>query len=295
MRRTMHHGAEPLLESAPLAWKLAPRLCGKDPESDGTCAWYHGMWQYLRIMGLAGSARARAGFYRQAVRDIAGGSEAPAILIAGTADYAMLAIVLEALEGRPASVTVVDVCETPLELSRWYASRTGAAIHTVRSNLLDHAPAAAYDLICTDSVLSRFPAAQRPTLAANWHASLRPGGMLITATRLRAAAPPERIGFSPDQVVAFEKAVFRIAAEKRDQLGIDPEALASAAALYARRQYNYPVQSQEHVGRLLADAGLVIDRLAPVPSNKVNREGIDAPSVPVQAMLLGISARRPPR
>jgi SAM-dependent methyltransferase len=180
-------------------------------------------------------------------------------------------------------------------LNRWYAARAGRAIRTVRSNLLDHAPATSYDLICTDSVLSRFPATRRPALAANWHASLRPGGMLVTATRLRAGAPPEKIEFPPDQAATFEKAVFRIATEKRDQMGIDPAALASAAALYARRQYNYPVQSQEQVGKLLGDADFVLDRLAPVPNNRVNREGIDAPSVPVQAVLLGIVARRPAR
>jgi hypothetical protein len=286
---------EPLLESAPLAWKLAPELCGKDPESDGSCAWYHGMWQYLRIMGLASSARDRGEFYLQAVREFAGGRPAPAILIAGTADYAMLAIVLEALGGRPASITVVDVCETPLELSRWYAARTGVAIRTVRANLLDHAPAAAYDLICTDSVLSRFPATRWPALAANWHGSLRPGGMLVTATRLRAGAPPERIGFPPDQAEAFEKAVLRIATERRGQLGVDPAVLARAAALYARRQYNYPVQSQEQVGKLLGDAGFVFDRLAITPSTAVNREGIEAPSVPAHAVGLRVIARRPPR
>ncbi len=289
----MNPPEEPLLESAPLAWKIAPARCGKDPESDGDCSWYHRIWQHLRIMGLASSARQRGDFYRQAVRDLAGRRASPAIQIAGTADYAMLSLVLEALEGREASITVVDVCETPLELNRWYAARAGRQIRTVRANLLDHAPGAAYDLICTDSVLSRFPAARWPALAASWHASLRPGGALVTSSRLRPGDGPGKIGFPPNQVASFEKAVLRIATEQRDRLGIDPGELASAAGLYARRQYNYPVQSLEQIGKLLEDAGFSFDLLAVASGSARNKEGIAAPTVPAGTEWLRVVARRP--
>ncbi len=285
---------EPLLESAALAWKLAPKLCGKDPESEGSCSWYHRVWQYLRIMGLASSAQQRGDFYRQTIREFVVGRRAASILIAGTADYAMLALVQEALRGTDStpSITVADVCETPLELNRWFAARTGCAIRTARANLLDHAPQAAYDLICTDSVLSRFPAGRWPELAANWHVSLRPGGMLVTSSRLRPDDGPGKIGFPAGQVQAFENAVLRIATEKRDVLGIDPHELARQASIYARRQYNYPVQSLDQIGKLLGDAGFAFEQLALAPRGAANREGIVAPTVPADSIWLRIVARR---
>jgi len=43
---------EPLAESAPVAWALAPSLCAGDPASHGSCLWYHRIWQYLRLLDI---------------------------------------------------------------------------------------------------------------------------------------------------------------------------------------------------------------------------------------------------
>jgi SAM-dependent methyltransferase len=286
---------EPLVESAALAWKLAPQFCGKDPESDGSCSWYHRIWQYLRIMGLASSAMQRRDFYRLAARKFATDRRSPRVLIAGTADYAMLALLVEAFEGSetPPSFTVVDVCETPLHLNRWYASRLSRSIETMRSDLLDYASPGAFDLICTDSVLSRFEPSKWSALAANWHALLRPAGILVTSSRLRPDDGPGKIGFAADQVAAFEQAVLRIATEKRELLGIDPRELARHAGLYARRQFNYPVRSLEQVERLLGNAGFAFEQLSVAPKGTANREGIVAPTVPADSVWLRVIARRP--
>ena len=114
---------EPLIESAPLAWRLAPQLCRKDPATGENCAWYHGMWQVLRLMELASSAAQRVEFYRDAIQGSCAGTQTPRILISGAADYAMLAVVIAAFDDRGATpaITVIDHCETPLHLSRWYA------------------------------------------------------------------------------------------------------------------------------------------------------------------------------
>ena len=36
--------------SAPLALREARRLCLRDPENGEDCSWYHGIWQYLRLL-----------------------------------------------------------------------------------------------------------------------------------------------------------------------------------------------------------------------------------------------------
>src|SRR5262245_36311726 len=102
---------EPLELSAPLARRLAPQLCHKDPASGESCAWQHGLWQYLRILGMNHSPRAHAAFLLEALAATA--RPGMRVLVSGAADYSMLAHVLAAT--RAAEVTVLDVCETPLE------------------------------------------------------------------------------------------------------------------------------------------------------------------------------------
>jgi hypothetical protein len=245
-------------------------------------------------MGLASSATQRREFYQQTIRAFIATRNAPRILIAGTADYAMLAHVLAVFDGRSPrpSITVADVCETPLHLNRWYAGRIGATIETARSDLLDYAPAGTFDLICTDSILSRFAPGKWPVLAARWHGWLRPGGLLVTSSRLRPDDGPGKIGFPADQVAAFQQAVLRIATEKRSLLSIDPTELAYHAGVYARRQFNYPVRSLTEIRTLFGDAGFGFDQLVIAPPATGNREGISAPTVPGKAEWVRVVARR---
>ena len=87
-------GIEPLELSAPLAWRLAPTLCRKDPATGEDCAWSHGFWQYLRLLGLAGDPGNHADFFHEAFTEAGRGGAALRILVCGTADYAMLAMLM---------------------------------------------------------------------------------------------------------------------------------------------------------------------------------------------------------
>jgi len=53
---------EPLAESAPVAWGLAPSLCAGDPASHDSCLWYHRIWQYLRLLDIITSIRTNTTF-----------------------------------------------------------------------------------------------------------------------------------------------------------------------------------------------------------------------------------------
>ncbi|HVL37158.1 MAG TPA: hypothetical protein VM489_15920 [Burkholderiales bacterium] len=88
--------AEPLLESAPLARRLAPQLCRRDPRTRETCAAYHGFWQYARILGLGTAPDLHAGFLLDGIARAVSGTRQPRIAISGAADYSMLAHVLAA-------------------------------------------------------------------------------------------------------------------------------------------------------------------------------------------------------
>ena len=57
---------EPLQESAPLAHAFATDGCGTDPLSGSSCAWYHGTWQYLRMLGIGAAPGAQGMCKRRA-------------------------------------------------------------------------------------------------------------------------------------------------------------------------------------------------------------------------------------
>lgn len=285
---------EPLLESAPLAWKLALEFCRRDPATGETCAWHHGLWQFLRLMGLAGSAARRGAFYQDATRDALADVKSPRVLISGSTDYAMLALVAAALKDRleGAAITIVDICETPLRLGQWYAERSGTRLNVARSDILDYDPREHFDLICTDSFISRFPHQQWKGLADKWRALLRPGGSVVTATLLRPDAAVECIRFSEEQVVAFRETVRRLAEERPVIFGNTPADLAASAERYARNQYNHPVRTKDEVRVLLEDAGFAVDRMPMLSPHAENPAGISAPTVPKHGAFLGVIAHR---
>ena len=286
---------EPLDISAPIAWDLAARHCRHDPASGTTCASNHGLWQFLRIMGMAGTAAKRRAFYQDAIADPVRIHPAPRVLISGATDTAMLAVVAGAFQqtGITPSISVVDVCETPLQLNQWYAAQQGLQIETVCSDILTYRSPFPFDLICTDSFISRFPHATWPRLAAQWYDLLAPGGRLLTTSRLRPATAPDCIRFSPEQVEAFRKEFMHEAQASHDCFGIDPETLAEHAERYARQQINYPLRSIVEIETMMSGAGLTLDAVQLQQGTKANKAGIDAPTISGGGEYLGIIAHRP--
>src|ERR1700682_5975440 len=80
---------EPLVESAPLAHRLAQTHCRPLPATGEDCAWYHGFWQYLRLMGLAKTSGGQGAFLVETLRGLAGAGQSPRVMVSGSADYSM--------------------------------------------------------------------------------------------------------------------------------------------------------------------------------------------------------------
>jgi SAM-dependent methyltransferase len=266
-----HPGAtpeEPLAESAPLARELAATHCRPLPSLAGGCAWYHGFWQDLRRLGIAKTSGGQGAFLVDTLRSLARAGESPRVLVSGSADYSMPAHALAAYraEGARLQLTVVDRCETPLALCRWYASREeaarhGAALSTYRADILAHVGPEPVDVVFTNSFLGSFAPADRPRLAAAWHRLLRPGGRLAFTNRLRPGAGTGPLGFEAEQARGFVEAARREAAARRDALGLDPEETAQRAQAYAERYRSHPVRSADEIAELLDRGGFSVDRL----------------------------------
>ena len=290
----MHSLREPLELSAPLARRLAPQICRKDPATGETCAWCHGIWQYLRLMGLAATPEHHAEFYRRAFRAVAGGKGAPRVLVSGAADYSMLAHVLASFRERGVEpdVTVVDACDTPLHLSRWYAERESASVACSRADILEYDADAPFDAVCSHSFLVQFSPDERIRLLEKWRQLLRPGGAVITVTRVRPMAGSERARFSPEQAQSFRATVLRQAEAMRALLQVDPNELAQEAELYISGQRPWPVHSREEIQHSFEAGGFRIDELSDAPPAGPSGQQQDGPAVAGSGERVQIIATR---
>lgn len=283
-----------LLESAPLARRLAPSTCYRDAAGE-SCAWSHGLWQYLRLLDLIATPQDHGALYREALGEFARPGRPPRILVSGAADYGMLAEVIAALRPRGVEpeVVVLDLCETPLVLNRWYAERIGCRIATVRSDMLDYTDEQPFDAVCTHSFFGRIAPQRRPALIDAWRRLLRPGGMVVTVNRLRAQAGAARNAFEPGHVEKFRDLVLRAAREAQGRLGIDPEILAREAEAYARRPGGHSVRSREELEALFEGGGLRLERFSAAPLERATAAELRGPTLPGGALYASLVARRP--
>ena len=254
---------EPVVTTAPIARMLASVLCRADRPSTEDCFWLHGPWQYLRIFGMAPTPQRNAEFFLDSLGTLARDRRHPRVLVSATCDYSMLAHLLRAYrsENASAEVTVVDLCETPLFLCKWYAKMVSQTIETHASGILDWKCVKPFDVICTDSFLSRFPPSMKKNLISKWRDLLRPGGKVVTATRIEPSWSEDSIRYTPNQKDAFRNRVYEQARRWRDFLGIDPDEMAKDARLFAERARNYSVRSREELVELFEGGGFAFDRL----------------------------------
>jgi len=257
---------EPLALSAPLAARLAEAQCRLDPAVGWSCAWSHGFWQYLRLLGLAVTPDRHAAFLQSALAEVADSRPRARLLISGAVDYAMLAQVAAVWHGRGAmpEITVLDICDTPLELNRWYAERSGFNIRTVKADILEFASPRPFDAICTHAFLGFFDHARRKSLAAKWYSLLSTGGRAITVHRLRPGES-ELVLFTENQIQAYVETVTATARGIAPLPGLDDAALAGLAERYARRLRFYAVPTLHYVDALFRQAGFAIERLFAAP------------------------------
>ena len=283
---------EPLAASAPVAERLAAELCRRDPETGQTCAWYHGTWQYLRLLGLVSAPDRHADFFFAALRRAARAGHRR-VLVSGSADYAMFAHVLRAYrrEAADLDVTIVDRCPTPLALCDWYGAVVAHGVRTQACDILDFESDEPFDLICTHSFLGQFDRARRSELAAKWRRLLRPGGLVVTTNRVVAEGGGSIRGFTAEQAATFREQV-AVEARRQAVLSVGPEELGRRAGLYAKSMRSHPNPTSREIVDLLEGAELSLDeiRFRELPGRLSNAAG--GPSTSRAARFAEVVARR---
>jgi 2-polyprenyl-3-methyl-5-hydroxy-6-metoxy-1,4-benzoquinol methylase len=195
-----------LMESAPLMEHWSEECLRKQkggmeewakdnrPGDADNCAWYHGTWQYLRLLDMVAVPDWHRDFYNEALGNILKRKPEANILISAAADYGMLAMLHEAMEltGTDPRVTIYDICKTPLLACDWYADRHGIRIDTKCEDLLtSKIPEAPFDLIVTDEFFTVLKAEYKPLISARWKELLKPGGSVVTVAMMGGTTTPE--------------------------------------------------------------------------------------------------------
>jgi hypothetical protein len=263
---------EPMLITAPIAAGLAPVLCQGDYVSPGDCSWYHSVWQYLRIFDMVSTPTWHEQFYLDALSRLAAEGGSDRILISGTADYSMLAHVLRAYRraGRSPHVVVVDLCETPLLLCRWYGKYAGQRVEAIRGDIFQFTGEEPFDLIVSDAFLTRFDDRQSTQLLRKWADLLRQEGSAITTVRIGSNPRGATSKATPEQAEAFRKRALGEARKWRGFLDRSPEEIAEMAHSYAEQMTSHAVGSAVDLRGAFEAAGFAVhSQIAEVPGELV--------------------------
>jgi SAM-dependent methyltransferase len=165
---------EDLPQLAADSFDLAGQLCGD-------CKNFHMLWPYHRLAQAAGGD---IGIPRvqSALKSLLSQSGRK-ILIGGSADSGLLAVVARTASSG-ADITVLDRCETPLELCRRFASRWSLPIKTMHLDLQDLSIKSRFDVVFIHMLLQFIPSGQHLDTLVRVRRSLRPGGRMLLAFRI---------------------------------------------------------------------------------------------------------------
>jgi len=263
--------AEPLSESAPIAFETALERC----PSDGACRAYHAVWQYLRLANLARSVRVDGPLYVAVAERLARAGQLRRVLIAASADYSMLAHLAHGARrgGADPAFDVVDLCATSLRLNDWYGARSGLRLRTVHSDVLEYDGGEPYDLVCSHSFVHWLPVADRSALFKRWRSQVALEGRICFSNRTWTG----HLTFPPDEM---ERQVDRMASralEKLEGLGVplpcDRNRFLELLRGYGHRRDELPPLPMADLECWIAEAGLAIE--IAVPAAEVVPESYD--------------------
>jgi SAM-dependent methyltransferase len=278
------------LTRALFAWNSAPRLCGDAIGPYEECSAYHRIGPLLRCLGLRSQPSDQLDFFRSEI-GAAFADGARRVLVSGAIDEAMPALVAEigAQAGIVPRITVLDRCRTPLALVEAFARDEGADMTTMQADMLAYDRADHYDLIVTHSFVQHFSPEGRRRLFAIWHRLLRPGGLVVTVSRIKPGGEtPGAAGTGDGRRDLAGEAVKRLA-RLPAAAATEPGELRAAIALHTAQRTRFPIRS---LGSLVAEIGALPFRVrrAEVLRRPPRVSGVEGPSLPSGAPYAAVAA-----
>jgi SAM-dependent methyltransferase len=238
------------------------------------CAAFHGPWPARRAARAMRSVDSHHGVLGPLFRELAGSGVGNAWLIAGVADTGPLAMVAASLgdASRDLRFTVVDLCQTPLELCRDYAARTGLNVEVAPSDILKFRPDRPQNVVFGHSVLAHMPPDTRGKAVVCFRDWLAPGGVLVSVTSIDREPQPDP--------AAAEASIEALLACCRS-IGVDDAATLRRLEFWRRERLAdrvnavRTVPAEGEMARLCADAGFAEIRCIPTTSSRPHRRPHD--------------------
>ena len=245
-----------------LALRWAGSLCTTN------CCFYHQHRPVWRRLGCVTSPFSHNEFHRYALSLAQPEAKTTNqttfnILIAGSADYGLVASVMQACDtlSLKARVTLVDRCATPLLLSRRWAKSVGRSLQTLKQDIFELQPGADFDIIFGDLVLSEIPGSSRPAMIEALQRTLKPGGLVALVNRLskrpdgmdRPASLSEIDRFAANAVQALES----YNSQAPTGLRLEPSMVTEWARAYRKTRKTYPVTCATHINDYFDPAAFV--------------------------------------
>jgi hypothetical protein len=251
---------EPLVLSADLINGVAPVLCSGDHIDTSNCAWYHGTWQYLRLLQMVSTPTWHHEFYSTHLFKEFAARKESRVLIPGTADYSMLAYVQAAGNRANTSLDlhVLDLCQTPLFACKWFAKKNGFNISTHQADILSAnvMELGSFDIICTDAFLTRFSGDDRSKVIERLFSLLKADGKLITTIRMHSRSDSGRT--DEDAVHDFTERALILAERWMPFIRKTPSMIAELADVYAKKMKSHVFGDEVQICSALNNAGFKI-------------------------------------
>ena len=212
-------------------------------------------------------------FYRDTLADALTRVKHPKVLISAAADYGMLCTLHQAIEyaGVEADITLIDICQSPIQSSEWYAARHGVSLTCKVDNLLSsRIPENGYDLVVTDEFLTVLKDPDKPTIVNQWRRILKPGGYLVTTAMLGKPTTMElREGYAAkarERLLQYGPQLFSNYSTEMEQN------LIADCARFASFHTRHMLRDENQIRGLFTDAGFKFQVLSEVetPGECVN-------------------------
>ena len=235
-----------LKKSANIAYDVANKLC-KNGIVDTKCLWYHSVWQYLRLLNVVSSPTWHDEFYNKELLNALNNKLEANILISGTADYSMLAYVIDVSKksnAKKTNIYVLDTCNTPLYLCEWYAKNNNVVINTINQNIMLYENKNFYDIICTDAFLTRFSKDMVSKVISKWSTLLKKNGKIITTIRVHYDNESK---ITNDEINNFVDKVKYIAEKNKEYIKLKPIEIAKLTENYARKMKSNNIGNEKDI------------------------------------------------
>jgi len=242
---------EDLPQLAAEAFALAEQRCG-------ACKNFHMLWPYHRLAEASGGDVA-APLVRSALARLLAHS-GTTILIAGCADTGLLALVAR-IASSGTYITVLDRCDTPLELCRRFAARWSLPIRVLHLDLMDLAEERSFDVVFVHMTLFFIPADRQRDVLSRMRRSLKPDGRLVLVFR---TSPRIDGDLAPEYRRNYPMHLIEQLEGRKIPLPEPREAFHNRAERYyeERREREGANATRAEVERLMHDAGFVIEEIA---------------------------------